>query len=572
MKEIITPLGKVTLALDTVIDISRNTPLFNRSEEFSIDLIVPRIPNEKIFGYKWRPATRGEITPIEARLLLNGREKLRGSIEIISASYESYNLLLKGSRNDFLFWFGKEKLRGLPFEYEDFVPGYSPPFQPSEAQMLTQMLATLSGTLDYMCFPVYNSLADSWINRWSFDANGFTTNDNVIYPGHGGDRTPFLRMGAALDRVFQLKGYTVTENWFNTDPVRRKICIFNDTNYGVSSSINIRYLYPDWTILDFINEVEDFFPVTIFIDPRTKTVRVLGDDDVVTSVPAGELAPYLERDYTISFNEKQTGYNLKYTLPAEDKSTDSDYEYMDEAYNAEIYTKRDLATTSQEGAVDLVLSEGNFYKATSSEPNNPGWELIGNVALGVRNDLGEISRETKIYPMMNITQVQLEEVTLTQQYVNPIRKSLNFEMVVPTTAKARHLWTQDLRPMIYRGLDAAYINPNEINPGFSFNNKYYPKANFLNRKNDGTQWAGQSLELRWVGDGGLRGPETIAFLEGADKITGKFLIHQADLEKLDTSKVYTLDGRRVLLSELVIHYAEGDLVEVDVVLLAQKIG
>ena len=572
MKEIITPLGKVTLALDTVIDISRNTPLFNRSEEFSIDLEVPRIPNEKIFGYKWRPATSGETIPIEARLIFNGREKLRGSIEITSASYESYNLLLKGSRNDFLFWFGKEKLRGLPFEYEDFVPGYSPPSQPSEAQMLTQMLATLGGTLDYICFPVYNSLSDSWINRWSFDVNGFTTNDNVIYPGHGGDRTTFLRMGAALDRLFQLKGYSVTENWFNTDPERRKICIFNDKNYGVSSSINIRYLYPDWTILDFINEVEDFFPVTIFIDARSKTVRVLGDDDVVKSIPAGELAPYLERDYTISFNEKQTGYNLKYTLPAEDKSTDSDYEYMDEAYNAEIYTKRDLSTTSQEGAVGLVLNEGNFYKATSSEPNNPGWALIGNVALGVRNDLGEISRESKIYPMMNITKVQSEEVTLTQQYVNPIRKFLNFEMVVPTTAKARHLWTQDLRPMIYRGLDAAYINPYDINSGFAFNNKYYPKANFLNRKNDGTQWPGQSLELRWYGDGGLRGPETIAFIESADKITGKLLINHVYLEKLDTSKVYTLNGRRVLLSELVIHYAEGDMVEVDVVLLAQKIG
>ena len=572
MKEIITPLGKVTLALDTVIDISRNTPLFNRSEEFSVDLAVPRIPNEKIFGYKWRPATRGEILPIEARLLLNGREKLRGSIEIISASYESYNLLLKGSRNDFLFWFGKEKLRELVFGLQDFVPGYSPPFQPTEAQILTQMLNTLSGALDYICFPVYNSLADSWINRWSFDANGFTTNNNVIYPGHGGDRTAFLRMGAALDRLFHLKGYTITENWFNTDPERRKICIFNDMNYGVSASIDIRYLYPDWTILDFINEVEDFFPVTIFIDPRSKTVRVLGDDDVVSSVPVGELSPYQERDYTISFNEKQTGYDLKYTLPDGDKSTDSDYGYMDQSYNSEIYTKRDLPLNTVTGAVNLVLNEGNFYRASYDDNDILSWELIGNVALAVRDGKGEISRETKIYPMMNMTKIQHEEVTVTQQYVNSQRAMLDFEMVVPTTAKARHQWTQDLRPMIYRGLDAAYIAPMEIPAGFAFNNKYYPKASFLNRKNDGTPFSDQTLELRWYGDGGLRGPETIAFLESADKITGKFLIHQADLEKLDTSKVYTLAGRRVLISELVIHYAEGDIVEVDVVLLAQKIG
>jgi len=126
--------------------------------------------------------------------------------------------------------------------------------------------------------------------------------------------------------------------------------------------------------------------------------------------------------------------------------------------------------------------------------------------------------------------------------------------------------------MIYRGFDAAYIKPFEINLGYAFNYNSYPKANFLNRKNDGTQWPGQSLELRWYGDGGLRGPETIAFLNEADKITGKLLINHVDLEKLDTSKVYTLNGRRVLISELVIHYAEGDMVEVDVVLLAQKIG
>jgi len=139
MKEIITPRGKVTLALDTVIDISRNNPLFHSAEAFSIDLTVPRIPNEKIFGYQYRIASASRAEPIEARFLLNGREQLCGSIEIISATYESYHLLLKGGRNDFLFRFGKLKLRELVFGYEDFVPGVSPPFQPTDAQLQAQI-------------------------------------------------------------------------------------------------------------------------------------------------------------------------------------------------------------------------------------------------------------------------------------------------------------------------------------------------------------------------------------------------------------------------------------------------
>lgn len=155
MKKIITPREKVTLSLDTVIDISRNNPLSHSAEAFTIDLTVPRIPNEKIFGYKYRLASAGQTEPIEARFLLNGREQLCGSIEIISATYESYHLLLKGGRNDYQFRFGKLNLRELVFGYEDFVPGVSPPLQPTDAQLQAQMVATLSGG-DFICFPVYN--------------------------------------------------------------------------------------------------------------------------------------------------------------------------------------------------------------------------------------------------------------------------------------------------------------------------------------------------------------------------------------------------------------------------------
>ncbi len=564
MKEIITPLGKVTLALDTVIDICRNTTLFNRAQEFSIDLSVPRLPNEKIFGYKYRLASSGQVAPVEARFLLNGREKLRGSIEIISATYENYNLLLKGSRNDFLFRYGKTKLRDLVFGYEDFVPGISPPFQPTEAQIQSQMFATLSGGYDYICFPVYNGDTNTWINRWSFDQHTFAMDI-------GGPRTPFLRIYRALERLFELKGYTVTENWFSVTSERKNMVIYNNTNYGVNASFDIRYLYPDWSINDFIGEIEDYFPVSMFIDARTKTVRILGDDDVVNSTPAAELKQYLVKDYQVVFNEKQTGYDMTYTLPEEDKSCDNDYDYLDQSYCAEVYTCRDLPLNSVTGAVYKILSEGAFYKAEVMEAYVQ-WNKIGNVALGVREGKGEITRESKIYPLMTKTQIQNEEVTVSQQYVGTQRVYVNFSLIVPYTQKASNLWIQDFRPMIYRGYTPSYIAPDQIPAGYSLPLNFYPLANFVNRNVNGIPFDDQTIELRWDGDKGLKGPQTIAFLEGADKIYAKFLINQIDLEKLDTSKVYTLDGRRVIASELVMHYAEGDNVSVDAVLFAQKIN
>jgi len=560
VKEIITPLGKVTLALDTVIDISRNTPLFNRAEAFSIDLSVPRLPNEKIFGYKYRLASTGSTEPIEARFLYNGREQLRGSVEVISASRDSFQLLLKGSRNDFLFRYGNEKLRDLVFGFQDFVPEISPPFQPTDAQIQEQMVATLGGG-DYCCFPVYNGDTNTWINRWSFDQHTFAMDV-------GGPRTPFLRIHRALERLFELKGYTVTENWFSVSAERRNIVLYNNTNYGVCASFDIRTLYPDWTIGDFIGEMEDYFPVTMFIDARTKTVRILGDDDVVNSAPAGDLTSCLERDYTVVFNEKLSGFDLTYALPDSDPSCEGDYDYVDQSYSAVVYTIRDLPLHPQTGAVYKVLAEGAFYRAEVTDMVVQ-WIRIGNVALGLREGKGEIKRASKIYPMMTKSQVQTEEVTITQQYVGTKRVFVNFSLLVPYTQKASNLWMQDFRPMIYRGFTPAYIAPDQVEAGYSFPFNFYPLANFVNRKVDGTNFDDQSVELTWEG---LKGAQTIAFLESVDKINTTFLISQVDLEKLDNSKVYIVDGRRVLLSEMVMHYCEGGHVLVEAILFAHKTG
>src|SRR5665648_508420 len=122
MKQIITPLGIVALSPGTTIDISKNNPLFTRAEEFSISLTVPRLPNEHIFGHKWRLTSAGAIVPIEVQFVFFGREKLSGTIELISGSDESYEILMKGSRSDFIFRYGKIRLPEIDFGWENFVP------------------------------------------------------------------------------------------------------------------------------------------------------------------------------------------------------------------------------------------------------------------------------------------------------------------------------------------------------------------------------------------------------------------------------------------------------------------
>jgi hypothetical protein len=95
-------------------------------------------------------------------------------------------------------------------------------------------------------------------------------------------------------------------------------------------------------------------------------------------------------------------------------------------------------------------------------------------------------------------------------------------------------------------------------------------ANFVNHKMNGDQWPLNDLELRWDTAEGLRGAETIAFLDGARKITATLLMHHIELEKIDLTKVYTLQGQRVLISELVVHYGASAMVAIDATLLMAK--
>lgn len=555
MKEIITPLGRLVLFPDTAVDISKNNPLFTRAEEFSINLTVPRKPNEHIFGYKYRLASTGAVVPIEAQFRFFSREKLSGTIELVSGDDDNYEVLLKGSRNTFLFQYGKTLLSALEFAWENFGAGMLP------AQVQAEMLASIGGSRDWICFPVYNSDQNLWINRWSFDENTFAWD-----PAQ--HRTVFMRIDRLLVRMFALKGYTVTENWFSATTERQRIVIFNDRS-DVGGTINIRNLLPDWSVIDFINELEDFFPITIFINSLAKTVKIYGDDNVITDASSGSLDNYVEHNYKILFNEKQSGYDLSVTRPDADKSTDNEWDYTDQSYSGEVDTYADLPDNAGEGEEYLVVNEGRYYRSKLTD-SFLSWESIGSKALGVREGKGETKRSTKIYPLLSKTVGQKETVTVTQQYVGTRRVEVNFSLLVPHIAKAPWtFWTKDFRPMVFRGLETAIADPADIPSGYHLIWTNYPMANYLNRRIDGSRWGGQLLELIYGGAQGLRGVETIAFLNDAEKINATLLINHVELEKIDLTKVFTLNGRKLIISEMAIHYQTQQNVLVDAVLLAK---
>jgi hypothetical protein len=192
----------------------------------------------------------------------------------------------------------------------------------------------------------------------------------------------------------------------------------------------------------------------------------------------------------------------------------------------------------------------------------------------VRSGDGDITRETKIYPAMN----EIQGITQNFNLLNPEGGTevhpVKIYMQSPVCKgdglyETGYYWVNNFRLMIYRGMDTPVRDPAGMTWEFD-HPLTYPMANFVNHKMNGAQWPDQHLELRWDGDEGLRGAETIAFLNGARKITATLVMHHIELEGIDLTKVYTLQGQRVMISELVVHYGRGEKVLIDATLLMAK--
>lgn len=568
MRQIKTPLGSIALQLDTTIDISMNNPLFSAAEDFSINLTVPRKPNEHIFGHRNRMASAGTNLTMDAQFLFYGREKINGEVELISADDEVYELLLKGSRSTFFYKYGDINLHDIDFGEQYFVPEI--PYPTSE-EFVTEMGYTLTLDRDWICFPV--NVQDDYIratNAWDFENSKFIFELNSFTPFNM--FAPYLRLWNALYRLFTYYGYTVTDNWF-TETLERKNIVIYRKEETFNSFLTICKFYPKWTISEFISEIENFFPISICIDGKSKTVRIVGDDTLLTDAAAGKLDDYVKGKVKIMFNETQNGYELKYDYPSDD-SVKNDKDYADQVFSTPYPSITDFPAASKLADIPLhSLADGGYYKSVA-DGDAWKWERVGSVAMNVRSAPGEITRETKIFPAMNELAATTQDLSLLNPEggteLTPVRLLVQAPVVKGDGLyDTGYYWVNNFRLMVYRGMDAPRRSA-ESSAWTCTHTLSYPMANFVVHKMNGDLWPGNVLELRWDTDLGLRGAESIAFQNGARKVAVTMIMSHIDLEKIDLTKVYLLQGQRVIIDELVVHYGRGSMVEIDATLMMSK--
>lgn len=151
-------------------------------------------------------------------------------------------------------------------------------------------------------------------------ATGITMETDNAFP------MPYLH---AIVRMFiESLGYTVGKNAIAEDDLLKKIVIVQRSNFEYYS-----LMLPDWTISEFIDEVEKFCNVLFDIDQESKVVNVCKvnefyQDYHITSIKSSDIYSKVNKDYSETDAKLPYNYvnnNISYDFP--DADNDEFYKY-----------------------------------------------------------------------------------------------------------------------------------------------------------------------------------------------------------------------------------------------------
>ena len=104
--------------------------------------------------------------------------------------------------------------------------------------------------------------------------------------------SPFLRVGRFLHLLFDLFGYTLEENIFDTDPQLKQMVMLNNTMDAICAGyIDYKDLLPDCTVNDLLESLKARFGAVFFLNGNTKIARLMLIRDILTSDTMNDLTP-----------------------------------------------------------------------------------------------------------------------------------------------------------------------------------------------------------------------------------------------------------------------------------------
>jgi hypothetical protein len=260
MTELYINKRQVTLPEDFNITLTRENVHVTKRSDYTLDVTLSLLDpvNAAVFGYVHRLNTKQSITTGTAILICDAQEELNGTYTVTAITDENITLQLLADNSSFNFLlktgYSTKKIWMLDFGTETAID-------------YARAKASMDGTNPnekFLCVPV--KFTDTIANDYVYETT--TTNLYVNITGCNNIimQPKFLYI---LEKLFSILGYTVAANDLRNYPRATKMFILNPIR-----SLRYAACLPDWTVDDFLLEVENLFNVEYIIDTKNSTVSI----------------------------------------------------------------------------------------------------------------------------------------------------------------------------------------------------------------------------------------------------------------------------------------------------------
>ncbi len=286
---LITAKGEIELPKDFEIRIKRTNPLLSEEGDASYPLTIPPTPNNlAVLGHVER-IDRAEryVNKVEA-ILYAGPIQKSGHLVIDTAHRKNGIDAVFAIDSSDMYVKAKEKTLRQIFEEYDNGNGYKEEFRSvDDAYDVMQQVYQGQIRKDYVIFPVAVSAYKDGNDETVYQYNNEDVEGSLVYEerivregdvnmavpkGYG--LAPFLRLGSLLNRLFQVLGYTVGVNCFESNLGDVITIVHNCSDCLVTPVLRYADLVPSCTLSEFLNWLIAKFHAQPVIDSATKTADI----------------------------------------------------------------------------------------------------------------------------------------------------------------------------------------------------------------------------------------------------------------------------------------------------------
>lgn len=376
---------EVKLPSEFELELITENPYFTRvgsyTYEIEIDLHDPT--NRNIYKNINRADVTQRIKNRKAVIITNGLCAINGIEVILSIDSFTAKIQIIAGNSQLNYEGGENSIRSINFDKFTLDPNTA--------------INTLFGT-----YPQFNATFTPIISYVDKDGNASTLNlvrvgENITFE-RVNNIAPQYYLLYYIDNLLQKLGFTKGTNELETDPTWQRIFVANPYKDSAPGE-----LLPDWTINEFIEQIEKFFKCVVSINSITGIYDIINMDKYYENAEIIYLDEVIDNDLEKVY-DTDTSYsyayeNVSYNLPSEDYYNylklkdgirdiciiETKESYQDFESNYDQYYSGPYILNSTDYNLDFVVSE-----FTSNDETVKGLKMIDRL-----RDAGDTTSQNK---------------------------------------------------------------------------------------------------------------------------------------------------------------------------------